>query len=49
MTGPGEPVLSLSEWAVLCLICEKPTHGFAIAGLFCREGSTGRVWHFHKE
>ena len=26
--GPG---LSLAEWLVLCLVSEKPMHGFAIA------------------
>jgi hypothetical protein len=26
--GPG---LSLAEWLVLCLVSERPTHGFAIA------------------
>jgi DNA-binding PadR family transcriptional regulator len=49
MASPGEPVLSLPEWVVLCLICEKPTHGFAIAELLSRQGSMGRVWHCHKE
>jgi hypothetical protein len=28
-----EPVLSLAEWLVLCLVCEEPRHGFAIVGL----------------
>ena len=43
--GPG---LSLAEWLVLCLVNEKPMHGFAIAGLLAEDGSLGRVWHVRK-
>ena len=43
--GPG---LSLAEWLVLCLVSEKPMHGFAIAGLLADDGSLGRVWHVRK-
>ena len=42
------PRLSLSEWLVLCVICEKPTHGFAIAGLLGPLGSLGRIWRVPK-
>jgi hypothetical protein len=31
---PGEQQLLLSDWLVLCVVCEEPTHGFAVAGLF---------------
>ena len=43
--GPG---LSLAEWLVLCLVSEKPMHGFAIASLLAEDGSLGRVWHVRK-
>ena len=48
MTSPGEPSLSLSEWLVLCLVCEQPRHGFAIARLLEAEGSLGKVWRVPK-
>lgn len=38
------PRLSLAEWVVLCLVCEKPVHGFALAGLLGEDGSLGQVW-----
>jgi DNA-binding PadR family transcriptional regulator len=44
MPGPGERPLSLIEWVVLCIACEKPTYGSDLAGLFSRGGSLGRVW-----
>ena len=36
--------LSLAEWVVLCLVRERPTHSFAIAGLLARDGVLGQVW-----
>jgi DNA-binding PadR family transcriptional regulator len=48
MTRPSEPSLSLAEWLVLCLVCEKPQHGFAIARLLEADGSIGRVWRVPK-
>src|SRR3984885_7321706 len=42
------PALSLSEWLVLCLICEKPTHGNAIAGLLSEAGGLSQVWRVHR-
>jgi DNA-binding PadR family transcriptional regulator len=42
------PRLSLSEWLVLSLICEKPTHGFAIARMLGPGGSLGQVWRVPK-
>jgi DNA-binding PadR family transcriptional regulator len=44
MPDHGKWPLSLLEWVVLCIACEKPTYGSVIAGLFSREGSLGRVW-----
>jgi PadR family transcriptional regulator AphA len=48
MPGPGEQQLRLSDWLVLCVVCERPTHGFAVAGLFSHNGSLGRVWQVSK-
>jgi DNA-binding PadR family transcriptional regulator len=48
MTAPGERSLSLAEWLVLCLVCEEPRHGFAIARLLDYGGSMGRVWRVPK-
>jgi PadR family transcriptional regulator AphA len=33
-----------SEWAVLALLAEGPTHGFAIARAMAEDGEIGRVW-----
>ena len=46
MPNPGARQLRLSDWLVLCVVCKEPTHGFAVAGLFSREGSLRRVWQF---
>jgi DNA-binding PadR family transcriptional regulator len=35
---------TLTEWVVLGLIAESPTHGFALARLLARGGEVGRVW-----
>jgi DNA-binding PadR family transcriptional regulator len=43
--GPG---LSLAEWLVLCLVSERPMHGFALAGLLAEDGSLGQIWHVRK-
>jgi PadR family transcriptional regulator AphA len=48
MPDPGERPLALTEWPVLCVACEKPTYGFAIAGLFSHGRSLGRVWQISK-
>ncbi len=48
MPEPGEQQLLLSDWLVLCVVCEQPIHGFAVAGLFSRDGSLGRVWQVSK-
>jgi PadR family transcriptional regulator AphA len=45
---PGEQQLLLSDWLVLCVVCEKPAHGFAVAGLFSRQGSLGQAWQLSK-
>ena len=48
MPHQREPGLSLAEWLVLCLVSERPMHGFAIAGLLADDGSLGRIWHVRK-
>lgn len=37
-------LLSPGEWAVLGVVAEKPTHGFAVAQTLAPEGGLGRVW-----
>lgn len=41
---PMPDQLSLSEWVVLAVVAEKPTHGFAIATLTTEDGLLGRIW-----
>jgi PadR family transcriptional regulator AphA len=36
--------LSASEWAVLALLAEAPSHGWAIAGQLARGGEVGMIW-----
>jgi DNA-binding PadR family transcriptional regulator len=36
--------LSLTEWAVLAIAAEHPTHGFAIAKELAPGGDLGRIW-----
>ena len=38
------PSLLADYWAVLGLIAERPTHGYAIATLLARDGQVGQVW-----
>src|SRR5581483_2184051 len=39
--GPG---LSLTEWVVLALLAEGPSHGFAVARTLSRATALGQVW-----
>ncbi len=48
MPADGERSLSLAEWLVLCLVCEQPRHGFAMAGILGREGRLGQIWRVPK-
>ena len=48
MNVRDEPRLSLSEWVVLCLVCEQPTHGFPVVALLARDGDLGQIWHVQK-
>lgn len=36
--------LSTAEWAVLALVAEQPTHGFAVAREMNADGAVGQVW-----
>jgi len=36
--------LTAGEWAVLALLAEEPSHGFAIARVMAPAGEVGRVW-----
>jgi DNA-binding PadR family transcriptional regulator len=36
--------LTTGEWAVLALVAERPTHGFALARSLAPGGDVGRVW-----
>jgi DNA-binding PadR family transcriptional regulator len=37
-----------SEWAVLALLAEGPTHGFAIARAMAPDGEIGKVWSLRR-
>ncbi|MER3411856.1 MAG: PadR family transcriptional regulator [Thermoleophilia bacterium] len=36
--------LSIGEWAILALLAERPSHGFALAQALAPSGSVGQVW-----
>jgi DNA-binding PadR family transcriptional regulator len=48
MLPAHEPALSLSEWIVLSLACEGPTHGSALAALVSQDGELGQIWHVNR-
>jgi DNA-binding PadR family transcriptional regulator len=48
MPEPRAPELPLTEWLILSLCCEGPTHGFAIARLLAQQGELGQVWRVPK-
>ena len=41
---PPLPELSLSDWAVLGVIAERPTHGWPVVRELAADGSIGRIW-----
>ena len=41
---PDAPTRTLTEWVVLGLLAQGPTHGFALARRLRRGGEVGRVW-----
>jgi DNA-binding PadR family transcriptional regulator len=40
--------LSVGEWAVLGLLAEGPSHGFALARALAPDGEVGRVWSLRR-
>jgi len=48
MPASEEWPLSLAEWLVLCVVCEQPMHGFAVARLLGHDGSLGQIWRVPK-
>jgi PadR family transcriptional regulator AphA len=40
----SERELSVAEWAVLALVAEQPSHGFALARELAETGVVGSVW-----
>src|ERR1700722_3454066 len=40
--------LPLSDWLVLCVVSEKPVHGWAVVALLGAEGSLCAVWQVPK-
>ncbi len=48
MPAHAEPSLSLAEWIVLCLACERQLHGFALVRLLDADGEIGRIWRIPK-
>ena len=48
MARSPNAVLSLTEWVVLALVAEAPTHGFAIAKELKAESDLGRVMTVHR-
>ena len=48
MLPAEEPALSRSEWIVLSLVCEGPTHGSAVSRLVGPDGDLGRIWRVPK-
>jgi len=48
MPATTQPRLSLGEWVVLCLVCEEPTHGFALTRILDADGELGQIWRVPK-
>jgi DNA-binding PadR family transcriptional regulator len=46
MVLPGQ--LSLGGWAVLALLCEGDTHGWALVRAMAPQGEVGRVWSIQR-
>ena len=40
--------LSTNDWAVLALVAEQPTHGWALASTLARGAEVGSVWAISK-
>jgi PadR family transcriptional regulator AphA len=48
MTRGDEPELSVTDWAVLGVVGEGRTHGFAVARELGPEGDLGQVWTVYR-
>ncbi|MCU1462007.1 MAG: transcriptional regulator, PadR-like family [Acidimicrobiales bacterium] len=48
MAGASQPDLSVTDWAVLGVIGEGRTHGFAVGRELGAGGDLGRVWTVHR-
>ena len=48
MVPAQEPALSRSEWIVLSVVCEGPTHGNAVSRAVGPDGELGWVWHVQR-
>src|ERR1700734_1145144 len=48
MLPADEPALSKSEWIVLSLVCEGPTHGNAVTRLLGQGGDLGQIWRVQR-
>jgi hypothetical protein len=48
MLPAPEPALSLSEWIVLSVVGEEPSHGNALAILLGRDGELGQIWQVNR-
>ena len=40
----SEDELRVGDWAVLALLAEEPTHGFAVGKALAPDGEIGKVW-----
>src|ERR1700761_8589410 len=48
MVPAQEPALSRSEWIVLSVVCEGPTHGNAVSRAVGPDGGLGWGWHVQR-
>jgi DNA-binding PadR family transcriptional regulator len=48
MVPAHEPALSRSEWIVLSVVCEGPTHGNAVSRALGPDGELGRIWRIQR-
>lgn len=44
MASSAHPARTLAEWAVLCVVAEGPTHGWAVVRELAPDGRLGAVW-----
>jgi len=47
VTEPAPPT-SLGGWAILALLCESDTHGWALVRALAPDGEVGRVWSIRR-